>query len=137
MAIQRFFVSMKPVGKGRPRFARGRAYTPKNTVEAEKKIVAAYSEKYVPSQTTAPLKVDIKAYDQLPKSKPKSITSEMYTSKPDADNIAKLILDALNSIAFHDDSQVVHLCILKYPRTRSCEQGLDITIEELTAWPDH
>jgi len=34
--------------------------------------------------------------------------------KPDCDNIAKIICDALNGIVYHDDSQVVDLEIRKY-----------------------
>lgn len=33
--------------------------------------------------------------------------------KPDADNIAKTVMDALNTYAYHDDAQVVHLAIVK------------------------
>ena len=33
--------------------------------------------------------------------------------KPDADNVAKIILDSLNKIAFDDDSQVVELQVNK------------------------
>ena len=36
------------------------------------------------------------------------------TKKPDCDNIAKVILDALNGIAYHDDSQVVELVVHKH-----------------------
>ena len=35
------------------------------------------------------------------------------TKKPDADNIAKAILDALNGLAYYDDAQVVHLEVQK------------------------
>jgi Holliday junction resolvase RusA-like endonuclease len=35
------------------------------------------------------------------------------TVKPDADNVAKIVLDALNGSAFCDDAQVVHLQVLK------------------------
>ena len=35
------------------------------------------------------------------------------TKKPDADNIAKAILDALNGLAFYDDAQVVYLQVSK------------------------
>ena len=35
------------------------------------------------------------------------------TKKPDCDNIAKIILDSLNKIAYHDDSQVVDLHVNK------------------------
>lgn len=34
-------------------------------------------------------------------------------TKPDLDNVAKVILDALNGIAYHDDSQVSRLLIEK------------------------
>ena len=43
------------------------------------------------------------------------------TSKPDADNYAKLILDALNGVLWRDDAQVVRLfaekvyCDLAHP----------------------
>ena len=33
--------------------------------------------------------------------------------KPDIDNIAKIILDALNKLAFQDDSQIIKLNIEK------------------------
>ena len=36
-----------------------------------------------------------------------------HTKKPDCDNMAKIVLDALNEVAFHDDSQIVDLHIKK------------------------
>ncbi|MBR2256246.1 MAG: RusA family crossover junction endodeoxyribonuclease [Blautia sp.] len=51
-----------------------------------------------------------------------------YTKKPDIDNIAKAALDALNGLAWHDDSQVVSLLV----RKRYCsEAGLDVIIKSL------
>ena len=39
---------------------------------------------------------------------------ELYpTKKPDADNIAKVICDALNGSAYHEDTQVVKLTVRK------------------------
>lgn len=38
---------------------------------------------------------------------------EQATKKPDADNIAKAVLDGLNGVAFVDDSQVVALMVKK------------------------
>ena len=35
------------------------------------------------------------------------------TKKPDTDNIAKAILDALNGLAYYDDAQVVNLEVQK------------------------
>ena len=35
------------------------------------------------------------------------------TKKPDADNVMKIILDALNGVAYEDDRQIVALAIRK------------------------
>ena len=35
------------------------------------------------------------------------------TKKPDADNIAKIVLDALNGVAYTDDTQVINLSVQK------------------------
>lgn len=39
------------------------------------------------------------------------------THKPDADNIAKLVMDALNGVAYADDAQVTKLTVKKDKRT--------------------
>ena len=36
------------------------------------------------------------------------------TKKPDLDNVAKLILDSLNNVAYKDDSQIVMLKVEKF-----------------------
>lgn len=65
------------------------------------------------------IEVNIMAYFGIPKSTSKKKTALMLngfinpTKKPDADNIAKIILDSLNGIAFHDDSQIVRLVVEK------------------------
>ena len=38
---------------------------------------------------------------------------EKPRKKPDADNIAKIILDSLNGVAYKDDSQIVDIRIIK------------------------
>lgn len=43
-----------------------------------------------------------------------------YMHKPDADNIGKIILDALNGIAYADDNQVTQLNIKKNYGSKSC-----------------
>ena len=54
------------------------------------------------------------------------------TQKPDADNVAKLVLDALNGVAWEDDQQVNDLHIVKNDRTRGKDASMLITIE----WKD-
>jgi len=43
-----------------------------------------------------------------------SDTAVPHTKKPDIDNLAKAVLDALNGVAWHDDSQIYQLHIIKY-----------------------
>jgi len=58
-----------------------------------------------------------------------------HVSKPDVDNLAKGVLDALNGLAFKDDSQVGQLDIRKSWAT-ACVPGVVIHIEELTEGQD-
>lgn len=36
------------------------------------------------------------------------------TKKPDIDNVCKIVLDSLNGIAYHDDTQVVDCQVRKF-----------------------
>lgn len=54
---------------------------------------------------------------QLAKSSPKGRAGSPDTSRPDLDNACKLVLDALNGVAFKDDRKVVSLEAHKLPRT--------------------
>ena len=66
------------------------------------------------------LSVEINCYFGIPKSTSKKNKLLMLShtirpiKKPDLDNIAKICLDALNSLAYKDDSQVVDLIISKW-----------------------
>lgn len=132
MASVTFGVRGKVTGKGRPRFTRGgHAYTPKSTRDYERAIVEAYlnASQRPREPFSGPIAVSIMTCRQLPKSTPKSVYSEPDTHKPDIDNIAKIVLDALNGVAWVDDSQVVYLQVNKLNRTRSPER-LAVTINE-------
>lgn len=55
-----------------------------------------------------------------------------YLHKPDCDNIIKIILDALNGIAFKDDNQVSELQIEKrYGQEDKVEVEIEYIEEEL------
>lgn len=129
-----FEIRGQPMGKQRPKFTRAggfvRAYTPKETVEYENKVRNAYLEQSGESYEDEPLCMLIKAFYEVPKSysfkkKFACLRGEIRpTTKPDADNIAKIIADAVQGegLAFHDDKQIVDLYIEKYysiePRVR-------------------
>lgn len=110
----------KPQGKQRPRHTKsGHTYTPRETVEYEQQIRALVLEKYpgiVP--TEEPVQICISAYFGMPKSKKRSIPDgHPATCKPDTDNIAKIIMDALNGIVYKDDKQVFSIEMAKFYTT--------------------
>lgn len=117
-----FEIAGTPQGKGRPRFTKsGRAYTPAKTVKYERQIVEAYKAAIESEYFgDAPIEVTIHAFFDLPKSTTKKrrqeiiSKNEMVKKKPDADNIAKVVCDALNGIAYKDDAQIVDLHVLKW-----------------------
>ena len=112
---------------------RGSAYTPDKTAEAMELIRLAYDRasggKSAPKG--APVSVTIITSRPMPKSRPKKLTSEPDTFKPDVDNIAKLVLDALNGFAWDDDTQVAQLQVKKHPRTRDSEACTAVQIDWL------
>lgn len=65
---------------------------------------------------------------KLPKSRKKSIACEPDTFKPDIDNIAKLVLDALNGVAWADDSQVTGLYVRKGNRYRDISDETYVSV---------
>lgn len=116
-------------GKQRPRVTRNGTYTPRETKEAERVIAWTWME--APGSAIikmCPVSVRIEVYRELPKSKPKRIQSEPDTHKPDVDNIAKLVLDALNRVAWEDDAQVTELSVVKHPRTRGGKDHTIVTV---------
>ena len=127
-----FDVWGKVRGKGRPRFTRGgHAYTPKGTRDYERAIREAYENApdSPPEPFSGPIDVTIVTSRQLPKSTPKSVIREPDTHKPDVDNIAKVVLDALNGVAWHDDAQVTSLTVVKLDRERR-EECLRVRITD-------
>jgi len=113
MKLFEIFVAMEPVAKGRPRVTgKGFAYTPTKTIQAEHRIQEQVATAWPRPVIEGPLVVGIVVQLLKPKSAPK--TRPVWpTTRPDADNYGKLVLDALNGILWRDDSQVVDLRIRK------------------------
>lgn len=113
-----FSIPGKPQGKGRPRFTRtGHAYTPDSTAEYEKRVKLAYKQAGG-GKLNGFISAGILAVFAVPKSYSKArsaavLNATFAAKKPDCDNIAKIILDALNGIAYDDDAQVVELHVGK------------------------
>ena len=122
MTTAYIWMNGQPIGKGRPRFTRmGRVYTPEKTRKYEIRLAATASNYMLLHQldaTEKPCKALIKAQFEIPKSwtkakKAAAEANEIYPKKPDADNIAKIVLDSLNSIVWDDDAQVYDLRVVK------------------------
>ena len=67
-----------------------------------------------------PLEIKIKTFYAIPKSFSKkkqqaALDSQIRpTTKPDIDNVVKCVCDALNKVAYNDDTQVIRLSAEKY-----------------------
>ncbi len=122
---------VKVRGQGRPRvdFTRRRTYKPDLDRSYEQKLKADYINSNGPHFGHKPLVMTIDVHRELPKSRPKRVTSEADVFKPDATNIAKAVEDALNGIAYYDDAQIVRAVCHKHERVR-CREHLTVTIEE-------
>ena len=120
----RFRVPGEPVGKARPRVVRNggfsRTFTPEKTVVYENLVKVEFQRQGGRMLKDGPVAVRIMAVYAIPKSVSKRKRKAMIagyvrpTKKPDADNVAKCICDALNGLAWKDDSQVVRLYVEKF-----------------------
>lgn len=135
-----FFVEGKPQGKARARtfydkrVGKMKSVTPEQTKDYESLIRWSYKAaggKYLGEKL---ISVDIQAFYPIPQSFSKAKRNDAIfekirpTTKPDLDNCAKAVLDALNGVAYYDDKQVVSVSCNKYYG----ETGyLKITIKEI------
>jgi Holliday junction resolvase RusA-like endonuclease len=132
-----FHIHTIPVPKGRPKFSKiggfVRTYTPKKTQDFEIEVREAAKQAMTREPLETPLAVYLYFRLPIPKSYPKKriaaclAGSERPTKKPDLDNLAKSVLDALNGVIYQDDSQIVSLHMTK---VYSQHPGIDLLIRE-------
>ena len=122
-----FVIEGRAQPQGRPRAVRMgagvRMYDPPKS-KAYKQMVTAKVRSYMKingiQTITEPLAVHLNFYFTPPKSYSKKriraieAKEELFTKKPDLDNLAKSILDSCNNLLFKDDSQIVGLTIGKH-----------------------
>jgi len=127
--IIRFSIYGVPVPKGRPRFYRAGkyigTYTPKNTRKWEEFVrfqALQYRPKEVPE---CAIEMELLFLIPRPKSLPKKV--KYHIKKPDIENLAKSILDALQGIFYRNDSQIYKLSLIKEYSTE--RYGVEITIK--------
>lgn len=118
-----FEVKGKPRGKQRPKFSRHgdkvRTYTPAETVNYEQWVRLCYQQAGGVHFGSEPIAIHLNVGYQVPKSfsrkkRERAIQGLIVpTSKPDCDNVLKIICDSLNGIAYDDDKQVVYAVVNK------------------------
>lgn len=123
-----FTIYGQPVAKGRPRLGKWSTYTPDKTVNYENLVKLSYIEEHKGKELLeGDLSIIINFYFSIPKSTSKKNRELMlkgeirHNKRPDIDNCIKSITDALNNIAYKDDSQIVQVIASKLyseePRT--------------------
>jgi crossover junction endodeoxyribonuclease RusA len=131
-SVLTFHVPGNPQRKQRPRFNRstGRAFTPHETVTAEREIAwtakQAASEQGVALPFVNTVRVEIVFRSTVP--------ADAAIGVVDGDNCEKLVADALNNVAWNDDRQVVEMH-WRIERG-SAAPGTDVRIEEVLSTPE-
>ncbi len=115
----KLIIKGEPVAKARPRVCKWGTYTPEKTVNYEtlvKEMFVISKQKRLEGQ----LRMEVLAYFSIPKSTSKKKHALMLdgtirpVKRPDWDNIGKIVSDALNKLAYNDDSQIVTAYIEKW-----------------------
>jgi Holliday junction resolvase RusA-like endonuclease len=140
-----FTVPGQPVAQGRGRAvamktpfgARARVIDPEKSRDWKRTLGTIALEtmrarNLTPFPAGVPLEVEVVAVFSRPKSIPKreGAQRKWRPSKPDADNVAKAVLDGLNGIAYPDDSAVVALRVWKFVAAAGEDPNVRITILE-------
>lgn len=116
----RLIIPGEPVAKGRPRVTKWGVHTPEKTKNYETLVKEIFIIQNHGQPMTGELAIEMKAYFTIPKSVSKKKRAEMIdgsirpTKKPDIDNLVKSVTDALNTLAYQDDSQIVQATVGKY-----------------------
>lgn len=141
-----FKVPGPPKGKARartfynPKLGRMQSITPEGTVLYENLIKTSYVQQAKENRfegyfNKEPIHMYIEAVFEIPKSTSKKrcllmeAREELPCKKPDADNIAKVICDALNKVAYGDDTQICELEVHKRYTEQNEEAGVLVGIE--------
>lgn len=110
-------------GKGRPRFGtaggQARAFTDSKTRNAEAWVRSRAADAWVGAPLVGPITLQMSIGVAVPASWSKRKRADALagaiwpTSKPDLDNVLKLVGDALNGIVWQDDKQIVRAEVVR------------------------
>ena len=125
----------RAIGKARPKFSRQgnfvKTYTPEKTVNYENFVKMCWMNSGAEKLKGNIIAVIVARFlipQSYSKKKRRELNEKYCPKKPDCDNIAKSILDALNGIAYDDDSQIIDLSVTKLYSAE--EEGVDLYLTE-------
>jgi len=119
--VVRFTVPGEPRSKQRPRVTSKGTFTPKETMEAERKVRDHW-----------------RALNEEPFQYHVLVELEFYNGnkrRRDLDNMAKLVLDALNGEAYDDDFRVVEMNLTKRSTSKDKARTV-VVLREIIEWSD-
>jgi len=106
----------KPVPKGRPRFYRGRALTPKATHDYEQRIKLEWVQRHgFDFIEDTEIAVHVEARSKT-------------AGRCDVDNYLKIALDGLQGAAFENDNKVTFAQVIKFKVDEPEREGMRILI---------
>lgn len=137
-----FFVPCTPAAQPRPRFntKSGRAYNPSGPAKTVKAatVAAFHGQGGTTEPLEGPVSMTLTFIFPRPQAmiwKKKKMPKEWHTKKPDIDNLEKTVLDALNGLAYKDDSQVCCVLKSKVIASGSDVPGISVTIDPINLKP--
>jgi len=140
------FVPGPPVGKQSVRVNNGHAHIPRKT-RSYMKLVTSIARVQHPELIKGAFCMVISEYRQRPQyhfgtGKNAGIVKERYRdvfciTKPDVSNVQKTVEDALNKVAYTDDSANVHHIHTKRYANPGERVGIYVTVEPAELGPEH
>ena len=132
--IIQLYIPGEPQGKQRPKWSPRGTYSPKKTVNYETYIKELFAVKYPDFRPVeSVLIMELQAWLMIPTSASKKKRKLMQDlalkpgKRPDIDNVIKVVMDALEKLAYKNDSQIVEAHLYKFYAERP---RLDIRISE-------
>lgn len=130
MSVTSFYVAGKPEPQGSmsaySKAGRVIVTSANPKLKQWRQQIAAAAERHARVMLNGPVEVDLLFYLPRPKSAPKSRT--VPTVRPDADKLARAVLDALTGICFTDDSQVTCLYVAKKYERDDVKPGVRVLV---------
>lgn len=124
-------------GKARPRFGNGVTYKLPSDGANERTIRDLYKASCGDSYKdwTDEVHIRIDYQRPYPDSASRYMEGDADLCKPDVDNVLKLVMDALNGVAYKDDKCVTEAYVKKHRRFRRKESYMRISVTYISNTP--